>query len=102
MYKTEVIRKISRQTRLSQRDVADVVKTYHRTIQDALAHDESVQFPGFGTFYTRERPASHVRSFRDGTSITIPTMRVAAFRVGDVLKRAVRRPKLRRRLFKLS
>ncbi len=58
--------------------------------------------PGFGTFYTSHRAAARVRSVRTGRQVEIPARRVAAFRVGEVLKRAVARKKPgRRRLFGL-
>ncbi|MCC6791066.1 MAG: HU family DNA-binding protein, partial [Thermomicrobiales bacterium] len=63
---------------------------------------EQVTLPGFGTFYTGERQAIRVRSVRDGRQVMVPARRVAAFRVGEMLKRAVAGSRPRRRLFGLS
>jgi hypothetical protein len=50
MYKTDVIRRVARDTRLSKRAVADVVNSSLKLLQEALRSGQSVQFPGFGTF----------------------------------------------------
>ena len=101
MYKTELIRRVARETRLSQRVVSDVVGTTQRLIEETLRAGQSVTVPGFGTFYTRKRPAGHIKHIRTGKLISVPARRVAAFRVGAILKRAVtdqRRKAGRRRI----
>jgi DNA-binding protein HU-beta len=90
MYKTELIRKVAKETRLTQRIVSDVINQSLREIEQALRAGQSVTFPGFGTFYTRDRQEGQVKDVRTGQMVTYPARRVAAFRVGDVLKRAVR------------
>ena len=52
--------------------------------------------PGITMFYTSERQAGKIRDVRTGRQIIIPGRRVAAFRVGEVLKRAVRRQRTKR------
>ena len=89
MYKTELIRRIARETRLSQRVVADVVGATQRLIQETLRAGQRVTLPGFGTFYTRKRAAGKVKHIRTRKEITVPARRIAAFRTGDVLKRVV-------------
>lgn len=98
-----LVRRVAQQTGVPQPVARQVLISGVATIQAALAAGERVTLPGFGTFYTAERHAVRVRSVRDGRQITVPARRVAAFRVGEVLKRAVAgtRPR-RRRLFGLS
>jgi DNA-binding protein HU-beta len=96
MYKTEVVRRIAKQTRLSRRAVNDVLGASHRLIGESLRAGETVTFPGFGTFYTGQRKAGTVRHVRTGQTVDVPARRVAAFRVGDVLKRAVAGKRRRR------
>lgn len=60
-------------------------------ITRAVVRGETVTLPGFGTFYTRMQPAGTVRHIRTGRRHSVPARRVAAFRVGEVLKREVRR-----------
>lgn len=103
IFTATLVRRIAQQTGLSQAVVRQVLGASLATVQAALAAGERVTLPGFGTFYTSERQAARVRSVRDGRQVTIPARRVAAFRVGDVLKRAVAGPQpRRRRLFGLS
>lgn len=45
---------------------------------------------GFGTFYTRQRAARQGRNPKTGESLTIPAMKLAAFRAGKGLKERVR------------
>ena len=102
MYKTELVRRVARETGLSQRVVTQVLTSSLQTVQQALAVGERVIIPGFGTFSTSQRQAGRVRSVRTGRQVEIPARRVAAFRVGAVLKRVVAGgPKRRRRWFGL-
>lgn len=89
IYKTEVVRRVAKETRLSQRVVSEVLDTAHATVKLALRQGTSVVFPGFGTFYTRERGERSVRNIRTGEPMTIPAGRQAAFRAGEHLKHAV-------------
>ena len=91
MYKTDLIRKVAKETRLSQRVVNDVVRESLAAITQALSRGQDVVLPGFGTFYTKQRQESQVRHIRTGEVLTIPAMRQADFRVGDLLRQAVRK-----------
>ena len=101
MYKTDIVRKVARETRLSQRIVTDVLDTSHKVVQTALKEGQEVTFSGWWKYYTRERKPSTVRDIRSGKEVKIPQMRVAAFRVGEVLKKAVRSGKPGKRKKKL-
>lgn len=96
LYKTTLIRRVAQRTQRSQPVVQQTIAAALVVIAQALARGETVTLPGFGTFYTREQPPSTVRHIRSGQPLTIPAHRVAAFRVGDVLKRQVRREAGRR------
>ena len=96
MYKTDVIRKVAKETRLSQRIVSDVLTESLTTITRALKEGQDVVLPGFGTFYTKDRKAGTVRHIKTREAISIPPMRQADFRVGEVLRRAVRTPRRER------
>src|SRR5215203_4865502 len=89
LYATDLVRRVAQQTGLSQRVVRQVLGANLRTIEAALAAGERVTLPGFGTFYTSQRRSGRVRSVRIGRQVEVLARRVAVFRVGDVLKRAV-------------
>ncbi len=96
MYKTDIVRSVAKETRLSQRIVNEVLSSSLSAIAAALRDGGSVVLPGFGTFYTRERKASQVRSIRTGEPLAIPALRQADFRVGELLRQAVRKAPRRR------
>jgi DNA-binding protein HU-beta len=89
VYKQELVRRVSDETFLSQRVIEQVLGGALKVIQDTLKSGGEVRLPGFGVFYTRQQPAGKVKSIRTGKTITVPARRVAAFRVGTLLKKAV-------------
>ena len=89
MYKTELVRRVASEIGLSQRVVAQVLTSSLHGVQRALAAGERITLPGFATFSTSQRQAGRVRSVRTRCQVEVPARRVAAFRVGAVLKRAV-------------
>jgi nucleoid DNA-binding protein len=112
--KPELVRRLARETRLNQRVVSGVLVAFERQVQDSLRDGHTVELTGFGAFYTGERQERELRQFlRDGDGelvrdddgkplledapTSVPPHRYAAFRVGDVLKRAVRHHPKRRR-----
>ncbi len=97
MYKTDIVRKVAKETRLSQRIVDDVLTETLDTITQSLRDGQTVVLPGFGTFYTKERKPSTVKHIRTAEVIDIPAMRQADFRVGELLRRAVRKAPRRAR-----
>src|ERR1051325_6614194 len=93
MYKTDIVRKVAKETRLSQRIVADVLTESLKTITQALREGKRVTVPGFGTFYPSPRQAGTVRHIRTDELIEAPARHVAPFRPGTLLRRAVRQQK---------
>src|SRR6059058_4065226 len=91
MYKTDIVRSVAKETRLSQRVVHEVLSESLAAITQALSRGQDVVLPGFGTFYTKDRKESQVRHIRTGEPLTIPAMRQADFRVGELVRQAVRR-----------
>lgn len=90
MDKTEIVKRVAKTTRLPQKTVSDVLNTSIKEIQANLTIGRKVRFIGFGTFYTRTRPAMESYSVRDRKKIQVPAIRLAGFRAGALLKRAVR------------
>ena len=88
MTKQEFIKRVSRQTRLPQSHVSDVLNASHRLLEDIMRAGEKVTFPGFGTFYTSPRKAGKVKDVRTGKIVEFAARKIAAFRAGEYLKRA--------------
>jgi DNA-binding protein HU-beta len=93
VHKQEFIRRVSDETFLSHKVISQVLAGSLKVIQDTLRSGGDVRLPGFGVFYTRQQPAGKVKSIRTGKTVTVPARRVAAFRVGALLKKAVLKPK---------
>ncbi len=89
MTKQEFIKRVSRQTRLPQSHVSDVLNASHRLLEDIMRAGEKIIFPGFGTFYTRKGQGGKVKHVRTGKVIEYAGRNVAAFRAGEYLRRAV-------------
>ena len=67
-----------------------MVDAVFAAIGDALARDESVSIPGFGTFTTVHRAARQGRNPRTGESIAIAASKSPSFKAGKALCDAVR------------
>jgi DNA-binding protein HU-beta len=93
MYKTQLVKKVAQATRVSQKLTALILDTTLKTIQETLGNQGEVRLLGFGSFYTRKRPASKGKNFRTGKALAIPAMSVPAFKAGALLKRKVRQAK---------
>ena len=55
MNKTELVKAVSTQAELTQKDAAKVVDALFETISNTLAKEEKIQLVGFGTFEVCER-----------------------------------------------
>ena len=90
MNKTELVKAVSTQAELTQKDAAKVVDALFETISNTLAKEEKIQLIGFGTFEVRERSARKGRNPQTGEEIDIAASKVAAFKPGKELKEAVK------------
>lgn len=90
-YKTDLVKKVARETRVSRKLTTLVLNELVKTIQDTLGQHQTVRIPGFGVFYVRQRRAGKARNFKTGQPQVIPAMTLPAFRAGELLKRRVRR-----------
>jgi DNA-binding protein HU-beta len=90
MNKTELVKAVSTQAELTQKDAAKVVEALFETISNTLAKEEKIQLIGFGTFEVRERAARKGRNPQTGEEIDIAASKVPAFKPGKELKAAVK------------
>ena len=93
MYTQELIKRVSDDTHLSERLIGEVLDSSLRVIRDSLKSGQEVRLPGFGVFYSRPRAASRAKDFSTGKPVDVPARKVAAFRAGSGLKRALYKPK---------
>lgn len=89
MNKTELTKKLSQKTGLSQEDCKTVQEALLETIQESLVSKEKVTLTGFGTFDTKVSKARKGRNPATGEEMLIPAKRRVSFRVGKTLKDSV-------------
>src|SRR5947199_8666380 len=93
MHKEEFIRRLARKHRRPQQFYRDALHEIMEGIQEQLAQGKSVHFIGFGSFYTRMRKGGRGYNFKKNKPVDYKAVRQAVFRVGTILKQAVRRKK---------
>jgi DNA-binding protein HU-beta len=89
MNKVELIAKVARETKLTNRDATEAIESTIENIMKALQHGDEVRLVGFGTFKVSRRKASAGRNPRTGETISIPETRNPKFRAGRNFKKAV-------------
>ena len=90
MKKSELSSHVATQASLSKAQAESVVDAVFSAIGEALARDESVVIPGFGTFTTKTRAARQGRNPRTGETLAIAASRAPSFKAGKALRDAVR------------
>ncbi|MEH7125068.1 HU family DNA-binding protein [Bacillus sp. JJ1773] len=90
MNKTELVKVVSTQAELTQKDTSKAVDALFDTISNTLAEGGKIQLIGFGTFEVRERSARKGRNPQTGEEIEIAASKVPAFKPGKELKEAVK------------
>lgn len=88
--KTELIAKMSEKTGMSKKDSAKALEAFVESITEFLSQGKKVQLIGFGTFETRLRAAREGRNPQTGAKIQVEESTIPAFKVGKVLKDAVK------------
>ena len=82
MNKTELVKKVSEKSGLTQAEGKKALEATLETIKEALAAGEAVSLIGFGTVSVAERPARQGINPRTKEPIEIPAKQVAKFKAG--------------------
>lgn len=90
MRKPELAAAIAEETGLSKNKAQEVLNAVTDQISTALAKDEGVTLPGFGSFTVRERSARTGRNPQTGASIKIPVSKSVGFKAGKPLREAIK------------
>ncbi len=94
MHKGQFIRRVTQKNQkpqVTQQLYNKVLGDLLTGIKQELAAGRNVSFIGFGTFYTRIHKGGKARNFKTKKPIEYKAVRVAAFRPGSLLKKAVRK-----------
>ena len=90
MNKEELVKEVSKQTKVSQKAAADVIAATIDAIQKTVAKGKKVTLVGFGTFESRKRAARTGRNPQTGAEIKIAAKTVPAFSAGKKFKEIVK------------
>jgi DNA-binding protein HU-beta len=90
-YTTDLIRHLAKKNRRPQAHYRAALTEILEGITRHLDAGHTLTLTGFGTFYTRLRPAGALTNLATKKRMTVAPRRVAAFRVGELLKAVVAR-----------
>ena len=90
MNKEELVKAIAQDTKLSQKEAAEILAVIVETIQKTVAKGKKVTLVGFGTFEPRKRAARTGRNPQTGKEIKIAAKTVPAFSAGKKFKELVK------------
>ena len=90
MNKEELVKEISKKSKVSQKVAGDVLAAVLDTVEKTVSKGKKVTLVGFGTFEPRKRSARTGRNPQTGASIKIAAKTVPAFSAGKKFKDAVK------------
>jgi len=93
MYKQELTKYLAKKNRRPQRYYQEALTEILDGIKEKLADGKNVQLKGFGTFNTRLHKGGKGMNFKTKQKMEYKAVRLVTFRVGSLLKQAVRRKK---------
>ncbi len=94
MHKTDLVKHLGKKNRRSQEHYQTALNEILEGIQEQLSQGKEVILTGFGTFYTRRRKGGKGMNFKTRKPMEYQAVRQVAFRVGNLLKQAVRSKKV--------
>ena len=90
MNKEELVKEISKKSKVSQKMAGDVLAAILDAVSKAVAKGNKVTLVGFGTFERRARAARTGRNPQTGAKIKIAAKKVPAFSAGKKFKEIVK------------
>ena len=89
MNKEDLVKEVAKKTKLSQKDVAEVLNATIEAITKTVSKGKKVTLVGFGSFESRKRAARLGRNPQTGESITISSRNVITFNPSIALKNKI-------------
>lgn len=89
MNRSDLIRKLSRQSKMPQAQIEELLDLTLEMIQTALTSGDSVVIKNFGKFEVRDRAPTVKRNPRTGIDIKVPKRRGILFHPAPALKLGV-------------
>ena len=93
MNKAELINVISDSTGVTKKQAEDMIECFVQTVVKTLQHGGEVTLAGFGTFSAKTRKGRvGVNPQNPTEKIDIPSVTVAKFKAGQMLKLSLKKP----------
>ena len=89
MNKEELVKEISKRTKVSQKQSSEILTAILDTIEKTISKGKKVTLVGFGTFEARKRAARTGRNPQTGKELKIPAKTVPVFSAGKKFKEVV-------------
>ena len=89
MNKIDLIHELQTQSKLTNKEAADVVNLFFETIADTLANGDRVEIRGLCSFYVKEYHSYTGRNPKTGQQVKIPAKRLPFFKCGKELMERV-------------
>ena len=86
MNKEELVKEVSKKTKVSQKAAASILSATLETIEKTVSKGKKVTLVGFGTFESRKRAARTGRNPQTGATLKIAAKKVPAFSAGKKFK----------------
>lgn len=93
MNKSELVDSIAKKSNLTSKQSASTLNAFMEVVKECLSSNDTLTLVGFGSFVVRDRAARSGHNPRTGETLTIPAVRVPAFRPGKSLKDKVNKVK---------
>ena len=91
MNKTQFAKAVAAESGETAASTVRVMDAMMKVIGVCMAHDERIVLPGFGSFYTQERPARTMRNPQTGKPLKVAARKTVKFRVGAKLRNRLRK-----------
>lgn len=86
MNKSDLVRKVSRKSQMTQAQIEEILDRFLRTMTTSLASGEPVVIKNFGRFEIRQRAAVTRRNPRTGEEIKVPEKKAVLFHAAQAFK----------------
>ena len=85
MNKYDIIKELSKQKDLSEKDSQTIISTIIEEITQALQLGDSVEFRGFGVFHTKTREKRLARNPKTGEKVLATKKNIPHFKMSKIL-----------------
>lgn len=90
MTKTQFIDKFFKKAGLQHKVQAErLVNTFIETIEECVIEEGKLDFMGFGSFFTVDKPETKGKNPRTGEEVIVPAKKVVRFKAGKNFKEIV-------------